>query len=163
MAFGFSSNPFVSASGVPDRSTAQGVDPVVSMPMAATLLPALLRPALASAPFTRRFHALDVVQRMLAEHVLRRVAVFPRRPAAVPGDLVRQLLARLGVDDHRANGIGAEVDPDDQRFPGHCFLLCLRARDAGPFPVSHSPVVFPDGAFTISDSALTILDGSPRS
>ena len=51
IAFGFSSNPLTSASGVPFRSTAHGVDPVVSMPIAATLLPAFL-PILASAPFT---------------------------------------------------------------------------------------------------------------
>ena len=51
IAFGFSSNPFVNASGVPVVSTAQGVDPVVSIPMATTSLPAFL-PILASAPFT---------------------------------------------------------------------------------------------------------------
>jgi len=40
MAFGLSSNPLVSARGVPERSTAHGVEPVVSMPIAATREPA---------------------------------------------------------------------------------------------------------------------------
>ena len=52
MALGFSSKPGVSARGVPDWSTAQGVEPVVSMPIAATRSPARA-PSFFSAPFTQ--------------------------------------------------------------------------------------------------------------
>ena len=53
MAFGLSANSGFSASGVPLRSTAHGVEPVVSMPMPTTCS-ATLAGSLANAPLTLR-------------------------------------------------------------------------------------------------------------
>ena len=130
MALGFSSNPFVRARGSPRAvHGAGGGSGGVDADGGNVLARALSR--LCQDAFYRGLHALDVVQRVLAEAVLRRVTVFPCRPALVVGDRVSQLLAAQRVDEHRAHRVGAEVHSDDQRVFRHALLLPSVRRGRG--------------------------------
>ena len=63
--------------------------------------------------FERGLHALEVVERMLAEAVGDGIAIESLRPARIGGDGDAGDGAAGGIGDHRPHGVGAEVDADD--------------------------------------------------
>jgi hypothetical protein len=63
--------------------------------------------------FERGLHALEVVERMLAEAVGHGIAIESLRPARIGGDGDARDGAAGGIGDHRPHRVRAEIDADD--------------------------------------------------